>query len=162
MNRIVSYCCVQIVLWDWKNPVFIWVCFPDPLAYQIRLSDGDCFVANPFFFKYFSQLLCPEWSWIILETRSISFFTPTCYILKYLAFGDFHLKLYPLVPLTSFCGIPFGTNDVYSEEVLLESEKTSIDNEDIVSSQDENEVGVSAVFQEYRTECFYVNHGHLF
>ena len=32
--------------------------------------------------------------------------------------------------------------------------KTSIDNEDIVSSQDENEVGVSAVFQEYRTECF--------
>jgi len=26
--------------------------------------------------------------------------------------------------------------------------KTSIDNEDIVSSQDENEAGVSAVFQE--------------
>lgn len=32
--------------------------------------------------------------------------------------------------------------------------KTSIDNEHIVSSQDENEVGVSAVFQEYGTECF--------
>ena len=46
--------------------------------------------------------------------------------------------------------------------------KTSIDNEDIVSSQDENEVGVSAVFQEYRTECFlrstmdiYSSHSHF-